>query len=58
METTELSLIATFDELRRCTDVLTDGTAEIGKAINPVHLDDAQNGFINGFFIVSYSRIS
>lgn len=31
METTELSLIATFDELRRCADVLTDGTAEVGK---------------------------
>lgn len=26
----ELSLVATFDELRRCQDVLTDGTAEIG----------------------------
>lgn len=31
MESTELSLIATFDELRRCADILTDGTAEIGK---------------------------
>lgn len=27
----ELSLVATFDELRRCQDVLTDGTAEVGK---------------------------
>lgn len=26
----ELSLIAQCDDLRRCTDVLTDGTAEIG----------------------------
>lgn len=27
----ELSLVPSFDELRRCQDVLTDGTAEIGK---------------------------
>lgn len=27
----ELSLVANFDDLRRCNDVLTDGTAEIGK---------------------------
>lgn len=26
----ELSIVATADELRRCQDVLTDGTAEIG----------------------------
>lgn len=26
----ELSLVAGFDDLRRCDDVLTDGTAEIG----------------------------
>lgn len=28
----ELSLVAGFDDLRRCDDILTDGTAEIGKA--------------------------
>lgn len=28
----ELSLVVCFDELRRCQDVLTDGTAEIGKS--------------------------
>lgn len=27
----ELSLLANFDDLRRCDDILTDGTAEIGK---------------------------
>lgn len=27
----ELSLVANYDDLRRCNDVLTDGTAEIGK---------------------------
>lgn len=43
METTELSLIATFDELRRCTDVLTDGTAEIGKGILSVYLNIKNN---------------
>lgn len=26
----ELSILATFDDLRRCDDILTDGTAEIG----------------------------
>lgn len=30
-----LSIIAAFDDLRRCDDVLTDGTAEIGKIIRP-----------------------
>lgn len=43
METTELSLIATFDELRRCADVLTDGTAEIGKG----EKFDVKSCFIN-----------
>lgn len=31
MENIELSLLANFDDLRRCDDILTDGTAEIGK---------------------------
>lgn len=29
----ELSLLAVFDDIRRCRDVLTDGTAEIGMVI-------------------------
>lgn len=31
--TMELSIIAQFDELRRCSDVLREGTAEIGKSV-------------------------
>lgn len=27
----ELSLLAGYDDLRRCDDILTDGTAETGK---------------------------
>lgn len=27
----DISLVANFDELRRCQNVLTDGIAEIGK---------------------------
>lgn len=29
----ELPLIANFDDLRRCQDTLTDGTAEIGESL-------------------------
>lgn len=31
MNIMELSLVASYDELRRCQDVLTDGTAEVGE---------------------------
>lgn len=34
----ELSLVANFDDLRRCNDVLTDGTAEIGKNEIAMHV--------------------
>lgn len=30
-EQQQLSLLAKFDDLRRCEEILTDGTAEIGK---------------------------
>lgn len=34
MNIMELSLVASFDELRRCQDVLTDGTAEVGECVS------------------------
>lgn len=39
MENIELSLLANFDDLRRCDDILTDGTAEIGK----MHLKNVEH---------------
>lgn len=29
----ELPLVANYDDIRRCQDALTDGTAEIGKRL-------------------------
>lgn len=29
-----LPVVANFDDVRRCQEVLTDGTAEIGKSIH------------------------
>lgn len=52
----ELSLVANFDDLRRCNDVLTDGTAEIGK--NEIVMLVLATIFLNNFhFICFVNRI-
>lgn len=47
----ELSLVANFDELRRCQDILTDGTAEIGKC-KPIfsHICQMCTAFVRHFY--------
>lgn len=43
--TTELSLLANYDDLQRCSEVLTDGTAEKGKFNHKMQLSPLQ--FLN-----------
>lgn len=49
----ELSLVANFDELRRCQDVLTDGTAEVGKSMQTYIISKYQMQLAI-FFVISY----
>lgn len=47
----ELSLVANFDDLRRCNDVLTDGTAEIGKIEIAIHVSVGQFQWLAFYFL-------